>query len=173
MKNKNGFTLLELLIVIVIIGVLATIVFVVLNPFITMQKTRDTVRYNDMRTIEDAIRLYMLENGHAPYLQNNCGPNTPSTDCFVNDTGGSPYSWGLLQEDLSSYLAALPVDPCGNNCSTPGFHSYNYYAPGAYMAVGGVSASQASNMYSLYAEGFETKDGSYTYGFKYNQFHSY
>jgi len=69
MKNKytdryrGGFTLIELLIVVAIIAILATIVFVALDPLKRFQDSRDSVRWQEATTIAQAIELDFLDNG--------------------------------------------------------------------------------------------------------------
>ncbi|MFZ4631695.1 MAG: type II secretion system protein [Patescibacteria group bacterium] len=56
-KNQ-GFTLLELLIVIAIIAVLSVILILVLDPSETLKKSRDSQRMSDLATIKTALGLY-------------------------------------------------------------------------------------------------------------------
>jgi len=75
MKNfTKAFTLIELLIVIVIIGILA----VALIPRLTglQARARDTARIADMRQMQTALELYKVENGRYPgngHFANNLG----------------------------------------------------------------------------------------------------
>jgi prepilin-type N-terminal cleavage/methylation domain-containing protein len=187
MKKKHfGFTLLELLIVIAIIAIIAAIIFVALDPLKRFQDARDAVRYADIKNIDDAIQLYILENNHAPYLQGNCGPDNHDQNCFAEETGSTGYSLSLLEQDLANYLGALPEDPCGAGCFNRDgdydFYSYEYYAPGHFMyqcvdlgdpTCSTLTEDDARDMYSLYVEHFEgdtTIDG---WGFGRNPFHSF
>jgi prepilin-type N-terminal cleavage/methylation domain-containing protein len=170
MKQK-GFTLIELLIVIAIIAITAGVVYVALNPSIRFRDARDSQRYSDMKNIEQAIQLYIIDNGHAPYLQDHCSPSAPDGNCHTSDWSdtGTPYTWNDLGADLKSYMPVMPRDPCVSDCSV--LYAYYYYAPGAYMSYGGVSAKDAQTMYSIYANKLET-DGK-SFGVGWNQFHSY
>jgi prepilin-type N-terminal cleavage/methylation domain-containing protein len=56
-KNQ-GFTLLELLIVIAIIAILSVILVLVLDPAETLKKSRDSQRMSDLSTIKTALGLY-------------------------------------------------------------------------------------------------------------------
>jgi len=63
-RHKNGFTLVELMVVIVIIGLLATIVALNVLP------SGDTARIQkakaDIATIEQGLELYRLQQGSYP-----------------------------------------------------------------------------------------------------------
>lgn len=83
-KNNKGFTLLELLIVIVIISVLALAVLFVLNPAETLRKTRDAQRFADMGTLKNTISIY-ISTKNTPYL----GGISSNTACKTGANGGS------------------------------------------------------------------------------------
>lgn len=94
MKNKRrsnqGFTLMELLVVIVILGLLATIGLV---SFRGVQiKGRDTQRKNDLNQIQKALEMY--DNDYGSYLATLPG-------------GGG--SWSDAKGTL--YMKEVPKDP--------------------------------------------------------------
>ena len=98
MKLK-GFTLIELLVVVAIIGVLATIVLSSLST--ARSKVRDTVRQSDLKNIEIALQLYLLDGGNfssIPVYTETNNLNNPST---------APG----LTEILSPYISKVPNDP--------------------------------------------------------------
>lgn len=70
MKNKlsRGFTIVELLIVIVVIGILATLVVTTYSGI--QQKTRDTARKTDISALHGQIEAYQAEAGKYPTLAN-------------------------------------------------------------------------------------------------------
>lgn len=82
--KKEGFTLVELLIVIAIIGILSSVVFASMN--VARQKARDARRVSDIKQIQLALEMYQDANGQYP------------TDI---------YSSGIL----SAYMNAVPKDP--------------------------------------------------------------
>lgn len=73
-----GFTLIELMIVIVIVGILATL----LIPRI-MERPEEARRIKakaDIRTIESALKLYRLDNGMYPTTEQGLGALTKLPD---------------------------------------------------------------------------------------------
>ncbi|MFC1649742.1 type II secretion system protein [Patescibacteria group bacterium] len=57
-KNKLGFTLLELLIVMAILGILAVVIFVIINPAEMLARSRDTGRINAVTQMGRAVQHY-------------------------------------------------------------------------------------------------------------------
>jgi prepilin-type N-terminal cleavage/methylation domain-containing protein len=106
-KNKQlGFTLLELLVVIVIIGILSTIGLV---SFRTAQmKSRDSIRKQDLHQISQALELYYHDRGEFP---------ASTIDGLIFGCGLSEYSltpcdWGSPFElGVNMYMAQIPEDP--------------------------------------------------------------
>lgn len=65
MRNSRGFTLVELLVVISIIGVLSTLAVFGLNS--ARSKSRDSKRVTDIKEIQTALELYYADfNGYPP-----------------------------------------------------------------------------------------------------------
>ena len=62
MKNKKGFTLLELLVVIGIIGVLVSLATVAYTS--AQRKSRDSRRQADMKAVQSALEVYYSENSY-------------------------------------------------------------------------------------------------------------
>jgi prepilin-type N-terminal cleavage/methylation domain-containing protein len=67
-KFNRGFTIVELLIVIVVIGILATLVVTTYSGI--QQKTRDTARKTDINALHGQIEAYQAQNGKYPTLAN-------------------------------------------------------------------------------------------------------
>ncbi len=105
---KKGFTLIELLVVIAIIGVLASMVMSSLND--ARARARDAKRIADIRSIQNALELYHLDNGSYP-------ERTISGFCAT-----LPLSTSLVD---NGYLSILPTDPLSGR-STGTSLCYNY-----------------------------------------------
>jgi len=65
-KNQSGFTIVELLIVIVVIGILATLVIVTFAGI--QQRARDTQRQTDINAVQGHVEAYYASNGTYPTL---------------------------------------------------------------------------------------------------------
>ncbi|PID30332.1 hypothetical protein CR973_02935 [Candidatus Saccharibacteria bacterium] len=66
LKNKKGFTIVELLIVIVVIGILATLVIVTFTGM--QQKARNTQRQTDINAIQSHVEAFYAQNGFYPSI---------------------------------------------------------------------------------------------------------
>lgn len=67
LKNRSkGFTIVELLIVIVVIAILATLVIVTFTGI--QQKARDSQRQTDINAIDSHLEAYYATNGKYPLL---------------------------------------------------------------------------------------------------------
>ncbi len=102
-KIKNGFTLIELLVVIALIGILSTLVLANLNS--ARERSRDTQRKSDLRSIQTALRLYYNDVGGFPasssYVIQGCG-----------SAGISACPWGSQwARGTTIYMNSLPSDP--------------------------------------------------------------
>lgn len=83
-KNKRAFTLVELIVVITILAILATIGFVSMGNYLT--GSRDSKRLTDMKTIYDAMSVYTVRVWETPY---------PDSDKIEIKNGSSilTYQW--------------------------------------------------------------------------------
>ena len=71
--HQRGFTLVEIMVVILILGLLATIVGTNVVPFFT-QSQEDKARF-DVGKVDEAIELYYLQNQEVPELQDLIDPD--------------------------------------------------------------------------------------------------
>jgi prepilin-type N-terminal cleavage/methylation domain-containing protein len=106
-NNKKGFTLLEILLVIALIGVLSSIVLVAINPSRQLAEARNTERLDDITKINQALEDYFVTNrayptGITSIYQDICPPNGGS-NCLE------------LSVLVPSYIPKIPLDPNGGN----------------------------------------------------------
>jgi type IV pilus assembly protein PilA len=112
LKNKSkGFTIVELLIVIVVIGILATLVIVTFTGI--QQKARNSQRQTDINALDSHIEAYYASTG-----------NYPTYTQLTTASWRSSNMKGLDAEAL--------VDPKGNSVSSSsavaGTYTYGYVA---------------------------------------------
>jgi type II secretion system protein G len=67
-SKQRGFTIVELLIVIVVIGILAALVITTFTGI--QQKARNTERQTDVKAIHGQVEAYYAQNGRYPTLGN-------------------------------------------------------------------------------------------------------
>ena len=67
-RKQNGFTIVELLIVIVVIGILAALVITTFTGI--QQKARNTERETDIKAVYGQVEAYYAQNGKYPTLAN-------------------------------------------------------------------------------------------------------
>lgn len=65
--QADGFTLLEILLVVIVISILLVVVIIAINPYKTLAETRNSKRLSDVRTVLDATYQYAIDhNGDLP-----------------------------------------------------------------------------------------------------------
>src|SRR5437588_436170 len=67
-SKQQGFTIVELLIVIVVIGILAALVITTFTGI--QQKARNTERQTDIKALHGQVEAYYAQNGKYPTLAN-------------------------------------------------------------------------------------------------------
>ncbi len=102
---RKGFTLVELLIVVIILGILAAIVVPQFSDAST--DTQVSSLRTNLQTLRGQIELYRLQHGSYPTLTNFVDQMTKKTDAdgTVNQTTGK----------FGPYLQAIPVNPLNNS----------------------------------------------------------
>ena len=105
MQNQrpvSGFTLIEILVVVVIIGILGAVI--VPNLLSRPDQARATAAETDLRQLANALEIYRLDNFHYPSTEQGL-------DALVSRPSGFPEPKGWNTE---GYVKALPADPWGS-----------------------------------------------------------
>ena len=129
-NRQAGFTLIEIMVVIVIIGILASVVVprVMDNP----DKARTAKAKHDIQALESALDIYRLDNFTYPTTDQGL-------EALVTKPGGSPEPKNWKN---GGYIKKLRKDPWGND--------YLYLHPGQHGEM---------DIYSLGADGAPGGDG--------------
>jgi len=129
-KFQSGFTLIEIMVVMVILGMLVAIVAP--NIMGRSDQAKVTIAETQLRNIQNALDLYRLDNSHYPSTQQGL-------EALVSKPTGTPEPKNWNPE---GYLKNVPVDPWGN--------PYQYVSPGT---------EGPYDLYSLGSDGQEGGDG--------------
>lgn len=102
-KAEGGFTLIEILIVIGIIAVLATIVLVAVNPSRQFSQANNAHRSSDINALLNAVGQYIVDN-------KGVIPAAITTTAQDISNGGAD----ICSAIMPTYIPSLPQDPKSN-----------------------------------------------------------
>ena len=165
LKGGNGFTIVELLIVIVVIGILAAITIVAFNG--VQQRARDADRKSDINTLVKAMSMWSIQEGKTP-LQTNAGYNNTGEGWVYAAGYTANIETVLSNAGLLSGTVRDPQTPVGNG-------SYMFYRcsatkPTIYAFFAGLespSAADGADFARWQAEGCGATPTSATYKMNY------
>ncbi|HAS6280766.1 TPA: type II secretion system major pseudopilin GspG [Vibrio vulnificus] len=129
-KKQAGFTLLEVMVVVVILGILAS--FVVPNLLGNKEKADQQKAITDIVALENALDMYKLDNSVYP-----------TTDQGLEALVTKPNSPEPRNYRDGGYIKRLPKDPWGNE--------YQYMSPGDKGTI---------DIFTLGADGQEGGEGA-------------
>jgi prepilin-type N-terminal cleavage/methylation domain-containing protein len=151
LKKRNlgnrGFTIVELLIVIVVIGILALLVITTYSGI--QAKARNAKRQTDIQAVQTQLEAFFSENGYYPSLAN------------MNDTS-------FLNTSMKSLDQNALIDPSNSSnsktlASTPTAKQYSYAVTDANGQPCGTPDATNCAKYTLTAEYEGTVNGQSTY----------
>lgn len=116
-SSTRGFTLLELLVVIALIGTLAAIVLSVLSG--AQRDAKDKRRIADIQQIQKALELYHIDHSGYPKESEGANGNIGENEVF--------------QQAIEAYVSGTPLDPINND-------TYFYYYDGSHQCGNNVYA---------------------------------
>jgi len=171
-QQVNGFTLLELLIVVGILGILASVVVLVLNPAEIIKRAQDGKRLSDIGSLNDSINLFKVDEGTGYGDVNTVYISIPDTSAtcanltLLSLPGGWSYACateanlrntdgtGWVPVDFSSISTGAPISklPIDSANDDGGELYYSYVADSAEWELN-------TNLLSEQQLGKETSDG--------------
>ena len=99
-KPRSGFTLIELLMIMAVIGVLAGVLFVLINPAEMARRSRDAKRLGDLGIIKQSVDLALADGEE---LQDTAG--------WVSVGNDNNNFAGMTGFDVGKYLPVIPQEP--------------------------------------------------------------
>lgn len=127
-KKRTGFTMIEMLVVVVILGLLATLVV----PKVVGQgeEAKKTATMVQIKEIEQALDMFKLDNGFYPSTEQGL-------DALVQKPSMTPEPRKYRE---GGYMKKLPIDPWGGPFvyRSPGEHGeYDLFSTGTDGQEGG------------------------------------
>lgn len=132
MKKQSGFTLIEIIVVLVILGILASIV--VPNVISRTDQAQVVKAKQDIRAMESALQMYRVDNFQYPSTDQGLQALTEKPT-----TGAEAKNW-----QSGGYIKKLPKDPWQNEYQyiSPGENGeFDIYSLGADGRPGGTEAN--------------------------------
>jgi prepilin-type N-terminal cleavage/methylation domain-containing protein len=128
MKETKGFTLIEILIVVAIIAILASIVVVGLGP--TQELGRDARRVSDLHEVQNGLELYYSNYGAYPGSSSTISTWSDLASALTNanigvtsvpddPSSGKTYVYGY-NADASAYVLGATLES-GNSSAWQGY----------------------------------------------------
>lgn len=113
-KQKNGFTLIELIVVVAVISFLASLVVASLST--ARLKARTTHRIADLNQIRSALEIYYSTNGSYPSTG-----GVFKSECA---TWGGLAANDVIQGMVPTYMSSFPSDPAMNKIANSSCYVY-------------------------------------------------
>lgn len=107
-RTPRGFTLIEILVVIGIIAILATIVIIAINPSRQFAQARDTQRVSNINALLNAVGQNIADNKGTLTGCSGTMPTGTATTSNIG-TGGVDLASCLVP----TYMPAMVMDPVG------------------------------------------------------------
>jgi len=115
MNKRNGFTLVELLVVVGILGILSGLVIVTLNPSQYFKQGRDSRRLSDLGKIQATLELSFADNNRYPTVAEFATLTVPTDPDggsyeYCVDDATTPMNYGIC--------ATMETTPLPSDCTS-------------------------------------------------------
>jgi sialidase-1 len=115
-RSTAGFTLIELIIVIAIIGIVAAVVFVAVDPARRIAAAREGQRAHNTDQLKAALNTYFADTRQLP-----TGVTSGGSAQRICRTGITDSTCVNLDSALAGYMKKMPVDPAETNALWTGY----------------------------------------------------
>jgi prepilin-type N-terminal cleavage/methylation domain-containing protein len=150
-KRNQGFTIVELLIVIVVIGILALLVITTYSGI--QQKARNSKRQSDVKSLQTQLEAFFSQNGYYPSLTDMNGAawltaNMKSLDQnALIDPSNPTQSKTLVVSPVAKSYSYEVTNSGGTSCESDDTTCAKYTLTATYEGtVNGSSTFAASNL---------------------------
>jgi prepilin-type N-terminal cleavage/methylation domain-containing protein len=142
MINKRGFTIVELLIVIVVIAILAAISIVSYNGIQTRAENTKTI--SATAAWVEALQLYKIDNGNYPPMNSCLGDTNTYSDthngrCWGQSGDGTWFVNPGFLSQMSTYVSSYPIP---SNKDVNANSGGNQFRGAMYFREGNVNGSE-------------------------------
>jgi type II secretion system protein G len=118
--NQKGFTIIELLVVIVIIGILVALTLP--NLFAAQARGRDTDRKNELKNVQQKLESYFNDNGAYPADFTAAQADAGVT---ADETTGPRSDNYTYVSDTDTYTLSATMENANDPDSTAGVYTLN------------------------------------------------
>ncbi len=149
-KRSEGFTLVEILVVVGIIAILSVITIAYINPSILLKRARDDQRLAEMKQIQSALEAYKGDHGTYPSLGTVATPASGwnrLSAIVLNNVGGTAGMTATV-----TYLRKIPTGPNGTGSNCLGYHyavSADYKSYTLFVNLEDVNSDEALSTKSI------------------------
>lgn len=150
--GNRGLTLIEILVVVAIVGIMAGVLVVVVNPFQLNAKARDARRVSNLKAIQTALELYKINNGGLYPLSASwsvlTGGDSVSVALVPTSAGVVKYIDNFPQDPSYQSSFSGAVNPCNLDLSGTPAYRYNYRTPNpatSYVLTAQIEVSSSAN----------------------------